>query len=97
MLANRKAVRAIVQKLANLEGSGIYRRQWCDKTKVSSEQRLMTFRFWDPQEADEVAKRLQFTLKQQGYTNEVKRTSVDSSWETQTEGGEYVRVQAVFE
>lgn len=96
MLATKKTVRAIVQTLANLEGGALYRRQWADRAKDRTKVN-MAFRFWDPQEADEVARRLQLTLKQQGYTNKVRRTSVDRSWETRAEGGEYVRVQAVAE
>lgn len=96
MQANRKTVKGIVNTLANMTASGIYRRAWCDKTKAKDNERLLTFRFWDSKEADEVARRLQFTLETQGYTNKVKRTSVRSNYATYTEGGEYVRVKALF-
>ncbi len=96
MLANVKTVRGIVQTLCNLEGSGLYRRQWADKA-VGATKRNMAFRFWDETEADTVAKRLQAQLTAQGYTNTVKRTDVDSDYMTRTEGGHYVRVQALFE
>jgi hypothetical protein len=97
MLANVKTVRGIVQTLCNLKGgSGWYRRQWADKA-VDATKRNMAFRFWDETEADAVAKRLQVALKHKGYTNKVKRTDVGSDYMTRTEGGHYVRVQALFE
>jgi predicted DNA-binding WGR domain protein len=96
MLANVKTVRGIVQTLCNLESSGLYRRQWADKA-VDATKRNMAFRFWDETEADAVAKRLQATLKRKGYKNKVKRTDVDRDYMSRTEGGHYVRVQALFE
>ena len=92
MLANKSFVRSIVNSIADMQGNSIYRRQWCDKT-VSSEERLLTFRFWNSKEADTVAKRLQDTITACGYTNKVKRTDVDSSYATYTQGGHYVRVR----
>ena len=97
MLANRKFVRNIVEQLADLTANMYYRRQWCDKTNVSDEQRLLTFRFWDAAQADNVAKQLQAALVANGYTNKVKRTSVKSNYATYTEGGEYVRVRVMFD
>ena len=93
MLANKSFVRSIVNSIADMQGNNIYRRQWCDKTSVSDEERLLTFRFWSCTEADTVAKRLQDTITACGYTNKVKRTDVNSNWETRTEGGHYVRVR----
>ena len=46
MLANKSFVRSIVNSIADMQGNSIYRRQWCDKTSVSDEERLLTFRFW---------------------------------------------------
>ena len=96
MQATTKQVKAIVQTLADMRGDGINRRIWADKA-TDTTKRNMAFKFWSAKEADEVARRLQFTLATQGYTNKVKRTSVDSDYMARTEGGEYVRVQAVFE
>ena len=93
MLANKGFVRSIVNSIADMQGNNIYRRQWCDKTSVSDEERLLTFRFWSCTEADTVAKRLQDTITACGYTNKVKRTTVNSDMWARTEGGEYVRVR----
>lgn len=97
--ANRKEVQAIVKTLADMSGDGWHRRTWCDKLKNGDEtQRLLTFRFWDADEADAVAKRLQNKLHfELGYGNVVKRTSVASDYMNRTEGGEYVRVRVLFE
>ena len=97
MLANKATVKAFVDCFADMQGNGIYRRTWCDKTKVSDEQRLLTFRFWDKAEADTVAQRLQAVLNTGGWTNKVKRTSVETDWMGRSEGGEYVRVRVMFE
>lgn len=96
MFANRKTVQGIVKQLADLTGSSLYRRSWCDMCKTDSTMRHLTFRFWSSAEADAVAQALQLQLAQQGYTNKVRRTSVDSDWATHSSGGEYVRVKALF-
>lgn len=93
MLANKGFVRSIVNSIADIKGNSLYRQQWCDKTKVNSEERLLTFRFWNIKEADTVAKRLQDTITACGYTNKVKRTDVDSDYMARTQGGHYVRVR----
>jgi hypothetical protein len=93
MLANKSFVRSIVNSIADMQGNSLYRRQWCDKTSVSDEERLLTFRFWNCTEADTVARGLQTALTAQGYTNKVKRTTVNSDMWARTEGGEYVRVR----
>ena len=96
--ANRKEVRAIVNSLADMRGDGLYKRTWCDKVPGSENERYLAFRFWDPEEADRVAKALQDKLHfELGYGNTVRRTSVDSDYMMRTEGGEYVRVKVLFE
>lgn len=92
MLANRQTVKSIVATLANMQCM----RTWCDKTKVNAAHRLLSFRFFDATEADTVAQKLQAELTAQGYTNTVKRTSVESNFMTKTEGGEYIRVRVLF-
>ena len=84
MQATTKQVKTIVRTLADIQGGSLYRRVWADKA-VNESMRNMAFRFWSSKEAA------------QGYTNKVKRTSVRSDYATHTEGGEYVRVQALFE
>lgn len=96
MLANKQTVKSIVATLANMQGSRWGRRTWCDKTKIDAAQRLLVFRFFSATEADTVAQKLQAALTAQGYTNTVKRTSVESNFMTKTEGGEYVRVRVLF-
>lgn len=96
MQATTKQVKTIVRTLADIQGGSLYRRVWADKA-VNESMRNMAFRFWSSKEADTVAERLQKELAAQGYTNKVRRTSVRSNYAKHTEGGEYVRVQAVFE
>ena len=96
MLATKKQIREIVKTLADLQGGGLYRRQWADRAKDRTRVN-MAFRFWDADEADRVWRTLYVKLRGMGYTNKVHRTTVHSSWEAQTEGGEYVRVQALAE
>lgn len=97
MLANRQTVKSIVATLANMQCNSWHRRRtWCNKTNVNAAQRLLSFRFVDATEADTVAQKLQAALTAQGYTNTVKRTSVESNFMTKTEGGEYIRVRVLF-
>ena len=96
MLATKKQIREIVQTLTDLQGDGLYRRQWADRAKDRTKVNL-AFRFWDAAEADRVWRTLHVKLRGLGYTNVVKRTTVESAWETHTQGGEYVRVQALAE
>ena len=96
MQATTKQVKAIVKQLADMQADGYNRRIWADKA-VDATKRNMAFRFWSAKEADTVARGLQTALTAQGYTNKVKRTTVNSDMWARTEGGEYVRVQAVFE
>ena len=96
--ANRKEVQAIVNALTDMQSDGVYRRVWCDKVAGKDDERYLTFRFWNPKEADRVAKALQDKLHfELGYGNKVRRTSVDSDWATHRTGGEYVRVKVLFE
>ena len=96
MLATTKQVRFIVNTLANMRGDGYYRRVWADKAKDTT-KRNMAFRFFDSAEADKVAEQLQMCLRAQGYTNKVKRTDCVANYTQRTDGGYYVRVQAVFD
>lgn len=96
MLATTKQVRTVINTLTDMTADGMYRRAWADKA-TDTTKRNMAFRFWDAKEADAVASGLQTALTAFGYTNKVKRTSVRSDYMSRTEGGEYVRVQAVFE
>lgn len=98
MQATTKQVKALVETLADLGSDAYNRRYWCDKTKnKASAKRYMAFRFWDSDEADKVADRLQITLTALGYTNTVRRSTVHCDWATRTAGGQYVRVVAVAE
>ena len=92
MQATTKQVKAIVNTLTDISGGGLYRRVWADKA-VDATKRNMAFRFWSSKEADTVARGLQTALTAQGYTNKVKRTTVNSDMWARTEGGEYVRVR----
>ena len=96
MLATQKQVRSIVKSLADMKGD-LYKRAWLDKTTKDKNQRLMALRFWKADEADKVARKLRQQLKAQGYTNEVLRYSVPASYETQSNGGEYIRLRVLFE
>ena len=92
MQATTKQVKAIVKQLADMQADGYNRRIWADKA-VDATKRNMAFRFWSSKEADTVARGLQTALTAQGYTNKVKRTTVNSDMWARTEGGEYVRVR----
>ncbi len=94
MLANVKTVKQFVKSVADMSSNGWQRRIWQDKNKRDKTLRNVAFRFFDDAEADKVAEQLTVMLFAAGYTNVVKRTSVDSDWMTRTEGGEYVRVIA---
>jgi len=96
MLANKQTVKALVATLTNMESNGWYRRVWCDRA-LDTTKCNMAFRFWSELEADKVAVQLQALLKDAGYTNKVKRTSVGSDYMTHTTGGDYVRVQALVD
>jgi hypothetical protein len=96
MQATVKTVRKIVHSLCNLEGSPLYRRQWADRARDPA-VRNMAFRFWSKEEADRVARELEQRLAQAGYTNPVRRTDVAASWQAHTEGGHYVRLQALVQ
>lgn len=97
MFANRKLVKGIVKQLADMQSNGWERRTWCDKCVTDESMRYLTFKFYSAKEADIVAQALQLQLAQQGYTNKVRRTSVESDYWKRTSGGEYVRVKALFE
>lgn len=94
--ATVKEVKAIVNRLADMRDTGWYRRVWTNKS-TNPAIRHLAFRFWDADEANTVADKLQQQLRAAGFTNTVKRTSVAGEWEAHREGGEYVRVQALFE
>ena len=94
MLANVQTVKQFVRSVADMSSNGWQRRIWQDKNKRDNTLRNVGFRFFDSAEADKVAEQLRVILFTAGYTNVVKRTSVDSDWMTRTEGGEYVRVIA---
>lgn len=90
--ATQKEVRAIIGTLTTS-----LPQSWCDRVPTSANERYLSFRFWDENEADKVAKKLRAKLVKRGFSNVVRRTSVDSNYETRTAGGEYVRLRVVFE
>ena len=91
MLADKDFVRNIVYGLADMRGSIYTRRSWCDRNKRDKSLRYLTFKFYDSVEADRVAAKLQTELATAGYTNVVRRTSVN---EIAREHAEYVRLVA---
>jgi hypothetical protein len=93
MLANKDTVVNIVKALSDMRGSAYFRRIWNDKNRTGT-ARYLTFKFWDAAEADRVADKLQKELAAEGYTNLVKRTSVEF-W-SYAGGGEYVRVKSAL-
>lgn len=97
MLANRKIVKGMVCALANMRGGAGERRIWCDKTKQDNNERLLAFKFYNSKEADAVATQLIAALSANGYTNKVKRTSVEGDYNAWQSSGEYVRVKVIFE
>ena len=97
MLATTKTVRKFAR--------GIYGKTfdttWTDMSKrVSFAKdngvRYVAFRLFNKADADRLAENLQLTLFAAGYTNKVRRTTVDSDWMTRNIGGEYVRVKALL-
>lgn len=95
MLASKQFVKDFVYSAADMKGSELYRRYWCDKAKDAGKRNL-TFRFWSKQTADDVAQKLELALFVAGYKNKVKRTRVERNFTSYSEGGEYVRVQVVL-
>ena len=89
-IASKTTVRNIVASLMDTSKA----RRWLDKCAKGPEYRKLAIRFDTrrTEEADIVAAQLQARLREQGYSNEVKRTSVASCYATRTEGGEYIRV-----
>jgi hypothetical protein len=95
--ASVATVKQFVRSIADITYTdGYYRRIWQDMCKADTTKRYLVFRFWNSAEADKVAKELEWYLFAMGYDNKVKRTSKASCYYSRSEGGEYVRVKAVF-
>ena len=97
MLANKQTVKELVYSMADMTGTDLDRRYWCDKAKDKT-RRNLCFKFTDTNEADTVAAKLQAELTRQGYDNVVKRTSVANTYTGlyYSTGAEYIRVQALM-
>ena len=94
MLATVKQIRAWVRSHADMRSAGgLYRREWANRSQRPGRVN-MAFRFWDPAQAERVAGGLREYLRDSGYSNPVRVTSVAEDYESQTAGGEYVRVLA---
>lgn len=94
MLATSKQLHNMVKNMVDLTGNSCERRTWTDKRRTKNaadNERYISFKFGTEAEADFVADELRDIFALTGITAKVTRTSVDSNYESRSQGGEYVR------